>query len=301
MRIGGGHRPTRSGNSSQQSTTSVLPLLRPTVNEPRSSTVGCGPSRLPFLLRNRHHQQRPTDATATATARQSPHAINTTPLPGNLEVWAPVTVMHIVRALQAAGLTLSSHVVEIREVHSTVTTVGGVRYIIARRGVTTDNGDARVDWKVERGLLSIHPRPQIFSIAGVRWVLPSSPLVNEPPTFHPGNVSDILQLAWEMNEDPPQPLPEPVTGEVLWHEAIKRNLFTGARPETPTADVTIHRQVRLQWSTGNQHPAMTVFLQMNCPLDHKPAYTQLLSTTRPKPGRGISYERDATIRLTIGQ
>ena len=193
-------------------------------------TVLPTPKHIPLLLRAFRKQvdnKAPPNGDAMRTTIQ--HAL--TVAQQSLEQWAPVTVMHVVRALSATGVAFQGPILYHQRVSSQSAMVDGQQQLVAFRERTTipAEGDLcnTVNWKVK------------YTV----------------PIAYPGNQSDTVQIAWELEEKPGLKR----MGDLVQDAQVRGLLI----PEAVAAGV-VHQNtyIKLQWSTPSQHPMWDIYIHM---------------------------------------
>ena len=146
----------------------------------RAGTEDGNVKSVPLLLRafRKQSNDNPVNRRTQTTVQ---HALWTTTQP--LDQWAPVTAMHVVRALGAAGVHFQGPQLHYSSIRSQVLSSKGRSYILARRQQT--QLDATLG----------------ANLSKVNWKLKYTVPIN-----YPGNQQDHLQLAWEVDEDVNEPV-----------------------------------------------------------------------------------------------
>ena len=173
----------------------------------------------------------------------------------SLDTWAPVAVMHVVRALAATGLHLYGPSLCHQRVQSQAILVDGQQRVVARRERT-----------------DIHPEAALKTV--VNWKVKYT-----VPVVYPGNQTDSMQIAWELDEA----VDAPRSG-ILLQDAQQRNLIL--QEAVPTGPIQENIYVKLQWLFQEHHPVWDIALQLgfttSASLSSPEAFrTRLLQTPRP--------------------
>ena len=105
------------------------------VNEGTATTSDTNLKHIPLLLRAFRKKSEASSALCHNASRVGTlHALS--PAPQAIDVWAPMAVMHVVRALTGTGLQFQGPVVCHQNIHSRPTLVDGRHHLVARRAQT---------------------------------------------------------------------------------------------------------------------------------------------------------------------
>ena len=242
--------------------------------------VALPPPPPPLLFRAFHRRQQerlreqtPRSSSSSATPSVAAgHCLGPDALP--LDDWAPAHVLHGVKALGLCGIAFSGPEFVVQRAASLVAATpspqGPPRRVhitrrtqaVLRRGVEPAGHDARVNWK-SRVLL---------------------------PLAYPGQLTETVQIAWELNEPgPPPPSAEgdddSVTGDDLLGGAWGHGLLPpcAAAHAGPDGSVTASRQLRVEW-TAVVDGRWRLILRLTCNVaEHAEALERRLrSLSRPR-------------------
>ena len=193
------------------------------------STSDTNLKHVPLLLRAFRKKTEASGALCHNASRMGAlHALS--PGPQAIDVWAPMAVMHVVRALAVTGtgLQFQGPVVCHQNIHSRPVLVDGRQHLVARRAQTPVSGSAplqtMINWKVKYTL----------------------------PVTYPGNQSDSVQIAWESDEPVETPYSLDLVDDARSRGLLIQN-FVPLGPPQPgyiLMDPLSPFQLKIHWTGG---------------------------------------------------
>lgn len=223
----------RTGIDPEVEVGTTVATLEPAAPKETAATAGTGApvqAPVPFLLRA-FRRTVPADAGVrsgsggTATVASINHCIAE---PQAIDDWAPLSLLHVVKALRACGVSLRGPTVVIQPTETVTATADGQRYVLSRRmrlrlgeslGVTTSEADLKCKYHV--------------------------------PVTYPGpSQSETLHLALECRRT------DGKDGEVL--HAARRHGILPARTSVILRAAPVQRNTyaKCEWSSGSDDHAL---------------------------------------------
>ena len=197
------------------------------------STSDTNLKHVPLLLRAFRKKTEASGALCHNASRMGAlHALS--PGPQAIDVWAPMAVMHVVRALAVTGtgLQFQGPVVCHQHIHSRPVLVDGRQHLVARRAQTPVSGSpplqTMINWKVKYTL----------------------------PVTYPGNQSDSVQIAWESDEPVETPYSLDLVDDARSRGLLIQN-FVPLGPPQPgyiLMDPLSPFQLKIHWTGGTPPP-----------------------------------------------
>lgn len=224
----------------------------PTADERQTAGVGAA---VPFLLRAFRRAQPPVAPAATPAAVS--HCLRA---PQSVDDWAPMSLVHVAKALRGCGLSLRGPRVCFQTIATVNVAAGGQRYTVSRR---------------HQHILGSAP--------GDRSVVTNHKAKYQVPVHYPGQASEIMHLALEHNAATGGDV---IIGDGLVVDAQQCGVLP-ARLCGSSGPVGRSARVKCEWeSPPEEQPLLRVVIQLHFAIPEGTAvdvfHNAVLAAPRPK-------------------